>query len=137
MPARDQFHNVVRRALEADGWRITHDPLSIEYGDAAFEIDLGAERFIAAERDGQRIAVEIKTFLKRSASHEFHGALGQYLSYHHALKHVDPERVLFLAIPSDTHQGFFQSRFAQEMVSQHNIKLLVYNPSEEVIEAWL
>jgi XisH protein len=135
--AKDFFHNAVERALLKDGWQITHDPLTIEYGDAGFQIDLGAERIIAAEREGQRIAVEIKTFIRRSASHEFHAALGQYLSYHHALKHVDPNRVLYLAIPDDTHQGFFQSRFAQEMILQHNIKLLVYNPSEEVISAWL
>jgi hypothetical protein len=98
---------------------------------------LGAERFIGAERDGRRIAVEIKTFLRKSVSHEFHAALGQYLSYHHALANVDPKRTLFLAIPDDAHQGFFQSRFAKEMISQHGIKVLVYNPVEEVIEAWL
>jgi XisH protein len=135
--AKDFFHTAVQNALLKDGWQITHDPLALEYGDAAFEIDLGAERIIAAERGEQRIAVEIKTFLRRSASHEFHAALGQYLSYHHALKNLDPRRTLFLAIPDDAHQGFFQSRFAQEMISQHQVKLLVYNPVEEVIEAWL
>jgi hypothetical protein len=57
-----QFHDVVRRALEADGWRITHDPLSLEYGDAAFEIDLGAERFIGAERVGNASPWKSKRF---------------------------------------------------------------------------
>src|SRR4051812_31383525 len=27
MPARDSIHDNVRRALERDGWTITHDPL--------------------------------------------------------------------------------------------------------------
>jgi hypothetical protein len=26
MPARDYYHEVVRIALQKDGWRITHDP---------------------------------------------------------------------------------------------------------------
>ncbi|WP_375341232.1 element excision factor XisH family protein [Plectonema radiosum] len=27
MPAKDIFHEVVKSALEKEGWRITHDPL--------------------------------------------------------------------------------------------------------------
>ncbi len=30
--ARDLFHNIVRSALEKDGWIITDDPLSIRCG---------------------------------------------------------------------------------------------------------
>ncbi len=29
MSARDKFHDVVKSALQKDGWRITHDPLLI------------------------------------------------------------------------------------------------------------
>jgi hypothetical protein len=64
MPARDIYHSVVVHALMADGWNITHDPLSLSYGGKDLYIDLGAERVtIAAEREGQKIAVEIKSFL--------------------------------------------------------------------------
>jgi hypothetical protein len=134
--AKDFYNKTVKIALEKDGWVITHDPLSLEYGDAGFEIDLGAERILAAERGGQSIAVEIKTFIRQSASHEFHGALGQYLSYRHALEQVDPKRTLFLAIPNSTYWGFFQSQFAQEMLAIHKVALLVYNPEKEVVELW-
>ena len=27
MPAKDIFHDIVKRALQKDGWVITHDPL--------------------------------------------------------------------------------------------------------------
>jgi hypothetical protein len=135
--AKDFFSEAVKNALRKDGWEITNDPLALEYGDAAFEIDLGAERIVGAERSGERIAVEIKTFIRKSASHEFSGSLGQYLSYRHALTQIDPERKLFLAIPNSAHQGFFQSRFAKEMIDIHKIALVVYNPEQEVIEAWL
>lgn len=33
MPARDTYHDVVVKALTADGWTITHDPLPLVYGD--------------------------------------------------------------------------------------------------------
>ena len=57
--AKDFFSEAVKNALRKDGWEITNDPLALEYGDTAFEIDLGAERILGAERSGERIAVEI------------------------------------------------------------------------------
>jgi XisH protein len=84
--ARDTFHNAVRRALEKERWQITDDPLKLEYKGARLEIDLGAERLLAAERGEEHIAVEIKSFSGKSALHEFHAALGQYINYRRALK---------------------------------------------------
>lgn len=60
--ARDKFHYNARRALEKDGWRITHDPLRIQVGEVKGEVDLGAEKIFAAEKDGKQIAVEIKLY---------------------------------------------------------------------------
>jgi len=57
-------------------------------------VDLGAEKLIAATKDHQKIAVEIKSFLE--AISEFHTALGQFLNYRAVLKRKDPDRVLFL-----------------------------------------
>jgi XisH protein len=50
MSARDVFHEVVKRALQKDGWRITNDPLSFSVGGVNMSIDLAAEKIIAAER---------------------------------------------------------------------------------------
>ena len=58
MSKRDVFHSVVKAALQKDDWIITADPLRIESGGINVAIDLAAERLIAAERDGQQIAVE-------------------------------------------------------------------------------
>ncbi|MBD2518264.1 hypothetical protein H6G93_25475 [Nostoc sp. FACHB-973] len=44
MPAKDLFHNVVRYALEKEGWTITHDPLHLRVGKIDMYIDLGAEQ---------------------------------------------------------------------------------------------
>jgi XisH protein len=81
MGAKDSFHQHVRRALEKDSWTITEDPLSLKWGRATVQIDLGAERLIAAEKDDQRIAVEIKSFVGRSGIDDWENALGQLVLY--------------------------------------------------------
>ncbi len=134
--AKDLFHQIVRHALEKDGWKITKDPFAFRYGETSFEIDLGAERLIAAERENMLIAVEIKSFIQPSTSNEFHAALGQYLAYHYALGQFEPERLLYLAVPKDTYQSFFQRQFAREIVALHKLRILVYNQQTEVIETW-
>jgi hypothetical protein len=61
--ARDRFHGAVRRALEKDGWLVTADPYIVRFDRTTVEIDLAAEQLLAAERAGQKIAVEVKSFL--------------------------------------------------------------------------
>ena len=62
MSARDKYHEGVKKALIQEGWIITHDPYRINIGRRRGYIDLGAEMPIAAEKEGQRIAVEVKSF---------------------------------------------------------------------------
>jgi len=54
--------------------------------------------FIGAEREGSRIAIEIKEFRGQSAVVDLEQALGQYVLYQLLLNQVDPERELYLAI---------------------------------------
>ena len=134
--ARDFYHSAARTALEKDGWLITNDPLELTFKEVNLEVDLAAERLIAAERNAERIAVEIKSFLGKSAISEFHTALGQYLNYRAALAELQPERQLYLGIPSDAYHSFFQLSFTRDAVRTHRIALIVYNPTTEVIETW-
>jgi hypothetical protein len=63
MLARDLYYDCVRQALISDGWMITHDPYTIPFGLDKVYVDLAAGRRLATEKDGERIAEEIKTFL--------------------------------------------------------------------------
>jgi gamma-glutamyl:cysteine ligase YbdK (ATP-grasp superfamily) len=137
MSRKDTFHDVVRHALEKDGWTITHDPLILRYELGNLYIDLGAEKVFAAERAGQKIAVEVKSFLKNSAVSEFHTALGQFISYRILLAEQYPEYVLYLAVPMDTYTSFFTTQLAQGIIQSQQLKLIVYKPQQEVIEQWL
>lgn len=136
MPAKDIIHRAVRTALEKDGWVITDDPLFVSFAQVQMYIDLGAEKLLAAEKNGHKIAVEIKSFLGSSALSEFHLALGQFLSYRLALEAQQPDRALYLAIPSDAYDGFFRLEFGQMMVQRYQIKLIVFDVQNEVISKW-
>ena len=105
--ARDLFHDIVRSGLEKDGWIITDDPLSIRCGGVDIQIDLGIEKLVAAEKGAAKIAVEIKNFVSASKISEFHTALGQFINYRTALRLEDPDRILYLAVPSAIYNSFF------------------------------
>lgn len=137
MSAKDTSHEVVRRALEKDGWTITHDPYYIKVGGVEMYIDLGAEAIVAAERAGQKIAVEIKSFLGASSISEFHTALGQFFNYRLALEEKEPDRTLFLAVPYDIYQEFFSLQFIQKAVQRADLKIVVYIESQEIISQWI
>jgi XisH protein len=73
--AKDLLHESVRKALEKDGWTIKDDPfylydktLGIDY-----EVDLGAEKVVIAQKELQKIVVEVKSFARLSLRNEFHG----------------------------------------------------------------
>lgn len=134
--AKDVFHEAVKTALQKDGWTITHDPLHIETMGFNVLIDLGAERVIGAEKNGEKIAVEIKSFISASGVSQFHIALGQFLNYRDALVDKQPDRVLFLAIPKDAYETTFTIPFVQRAVERYNLNFLVYDPEEEVIVTW-
>lgn len=85
MPAKDIFHNAVRSAMQKEGWRITHDPLFIRSVDVEMYIDLGANRIMGAQKNGEQIAVEVKSFIGVSAISDFHLAVGQFMNYRLAL----------------------------------------------------
>jgi hypothetical protein len=137
MSNRDLFHFAVKRGLQKQEWVITADPLVLEIEEVLVKIDLAAERLIAAERGGSKIAVEIKSFAGNSATSEFHTALGQCLDYQIMLEENEPDRELYLAVPSETYDTFFQTRFARMVLERYPLKLIVYDPVLEEILQWI
>lgn len=137
MPAKDKFHDVVKAALEKDGWEITHDPLLLRIqGIADMYVDLGAEKLIAADRSGEKIAVEVKSFIGTSTISEFHTAIGQFINYRYALEVQEPARVLYLAVPLNTYNNFFVKTFVSSVVQRSQINLIVYDIEREEIARW-
>ncbi|WP_017298305.1 XisH family protein [Nodosilinea nodulosa] len=137
MAARDLFHEAVKRGLKKEQWRISSDPLELEWEEVKVKIDLAAERLIAAERGEDKIAVEVKSFISPSPISDFHTALGQFLNYRIMLEVKEADRQLYLAVPLEIYDTFFQSRFAQTAIERHQLRIIVYNPVLEEIVQWI
>ncbi len=137
MPAKDIYHNEVKNALLKDGWTITADPYFIKYEDAELYADLAAEKPIAAQRQGQKIVVEIKSFVGRSLMYDFHGALGQYMVYRNLIQLTDPEYKLYLAIDDVVYKNFFQRKSIQLITNENKLLLMVVEMEKEEILQWI
>jgi hypothetical protein len=134
--AKDVFHDAVKRALEKEKWVITNDPLFLRFGGVDMYIDLAAEQLMSAEKDGEKIAIEIKSFIGVSATTEFSTALGHFLKYQLALEEEQPDRVLYLAIPFDAYRSFFTLELPRRLVERYRVNLIVYEPESETIIRW-
>jgi hypothetical protein len=137
MPARDIYHNAVKNALIKDGWTITHDPFVLRWGTIDVYIDLGAEQLLAAERQGLKIAVEVKSFVGRSDVDDLEKALGQYILYHDILSKRESERVLYLAVHEEVFLGIFEEAIGKLLLENQRVKLIVFDRREEVILQWI
>ncbi|NEQ67931.1 MAG: fatty-acid oxidation protein subunit alpha [Symploca sp. SIO2D2] len=134
--ARDLFHKTVKNGLIKEGWQITDDPFFVKVGGVEFFIDIGAEKLIAAEKDDERIAVEIKSFINPSSISDFHLAIGQFINYRVALKIKDPSRKLFLAIPDTIYRTLFQKELPKIVIQEYQLNLIVYDIETEEIVLW-
>ena len=139
MPAKDIYHQPFVRALVKDGWTVTHDPLIIPFGKRDLLVDIGAERLVAAERNGERIAVEIKSFVSRSAVQDLKEALGQFVLYTDALDDspADADRTLFLAIRQETYNDVFSDDAGQKLIQRGRVRLIVFDPVREEVQKWI
>jgi hypothetical protein len=136
MPAKDFYHPHVVDALRADGWTITHDPLSLRIGGKDMFVDLGAERFVGAERGGERIAVEVKSFTSASEVRELEIALGQFVLYGDALARLEPERVLFLAVREQVFHDIFEEPMGRMLLDNKRVRLIVVDVARREIVRW-
>lgn len=134
---KDVFHSHVRFALEKEGWIITADPLDLTIGEVELFADLGAERLIAATRNNEKIAVEIKSFIGQSPVTEFHKAIGQYDNYMFSLEEIDPDRKMWLAIPEIAWNDFFQRPFIKKVIAAKKLNCLIFNHETQTIQQWI
>ena len=138
MPQRDIFHETVKSALIKDGWKITHDPLYLAFGERDLFIDLAGEKLLGAKKDGQKIAVEIKSFTGESLVNNLKEAIGQYQIYQSVLKRSrESDRKLYMAITEETYAGIFSEPLGNVILLDYTINLIVFDKIKEVITQWV
>lgn len=136
MSRKDRFHQTVKNALEKEGWIVT-DPFPLKIGTLNLEIDLGAEKFLVAQKENKKIAVEVKSFLSASKITDFYGAFGQFFPYKVALSEIEPDRELYLAIPEAVYEALFGEILIQKLLLEYPMKLIVYTTDTEEIRSWI
>jgi XisH protein len=138
MAAKDKYHELVKEALEVDGWLITHDPFYIkpEKG-VSYPVDLGAEKVIVALKGPDKIVVEVKSFLEESLLHEFHGTIGQYIDYQSGLEMMKSEYELIVAIPEPAFDYLWSFEVIRRSSSKINMKILVYSIQQPKVLQWI
>ena len=137
MSRRDSLHESARRTLEKDGWTITDDPLVLVLEQTLLKADLGAEKFLAAQKASEKIAIEIKDFDSPSVISELKKTMGQLQLYQWALEAQEPERKLFLAVSESIYIKHFQKPIFKLVIERNKINLLVYNIESEEIVRWI
>lgn len=136
MPAKDTYHHAVKNALIKDGWTIIFDPYPIKYEEIKLLADLAGEKTISATREGQKIVIEIKSFLSRSPMREFETALGKYLIYQTFLSLTHPEYKVYLAIGEKIYEKFFDQIAIELILQKYQVSLLVIDINKEEIIKW-
>lgn len=104
--------------------------------DPKWLIDFGAEKIIAAERDSEKIAVEVKSFLEFSFANEFHKVLGQYLNYLSGLKRLEPARKLFIAVPKSIYEEEFHREGIINSINDYDVKMIIFDEKLKNIIEW-
>ena len=135
--AKDIYHDTVKAALIKDGWTITHDPLTLRMTRKKLYIDLGGERLIAAQRQTERIAVEVKSFTRASDIKDLEDALGQFVLYNRVLSRYDPKRQLYLAVTDEVYKSVFEEEVGQILLEDQVIRLITFNTDQEEIVQWI
>ena len=137
MPAKDIYHDTVKTALIKGGWQITHDPLRLRWRTTDTYVDLGAEKLLAAQKDSQKIAVEIKSFVSNSMINDLEDAVGQYSLYEELLNRLEPDRRLFLAVSEEVYLNVFVDALGEIFLESKRIKLVVFDANKETILEWV
>lgn len=137
MPAKDFYHNIAKNALIKDSWKITHDPLVLRWGTTDVYVDLGAVKLLAAEKENQKIAVEVKSFVGKSDINDLEKALGQYILYLDILAEKEPDRKLYLAIHEKAFQSIFEEPIGKLLLKNNRVQLIIFDSEKEVITQWI
>ncbi len=134
MPAKDRYHETVKRALIKEGCTIEAEQVYLSDNVRHVWVDLGIHR----NATEALILIEIKGF-ERPASllDALMDALGQYAVYKAMLDYLEMNALLYLAIPTQAFEGIFQAPVAQRSLKNLGVKLIVFDPVTEEIVTWL
>jgi hypothetical protein len=138
MPAIDQCEPQVIEALRKAGWVATHQPFAIRI-DKRKKGYVYADLRLSHPGDHQTIIVtEVKCFAdNRSLWDDFYQATGQYLVYRNALALNNIKAPLYLAIPSQVYESFFQEPLVRATIQETGVKIIAVALEQAEVVTWM
>ncbi|MBC7809772.1 MAG: fatty-acid synthase [Burkholderiales bacterium] len=134
MPAKDRYHDAVKRALVKSEWIISDEQVTFQVEDRIMWIDIEAVNVAAA----LVILIEVKELENVASSIEaLANALGKFLLYRLALEEARADVPLFLAVSELSYQGILTERIGQLVIQRFNIPLIVFDPEREEFTRWI
>jgi hypothetical protein len=132
LPAKDRYHDRLKRALIKDQWLITDEQVKLKIGDRRLWIDLEAEH----STEKTLILVEVKEMISASQVDDLANSVGQYLMYRVALENKNIQISLYMAVSTTTFRGILSEEIGQLMIERFQISLIIFDPDSEVITEW-
>jgi hypothetical protein len=134
MPAKDKYHETVKRALVKDGWAITGEQVAVRIGRRQFWIDLraaknGVDLVVLIEVKGFETSLSQATLLME--------AIGQYRLYRMILATSSDRTPLYLAVPVAAYNGILSEPVGDQAIQDNQMKLIVFDPKTEALVKWI
>ena len=134
MPAKDYHHDIVVRALEKDGWIIEAEQVRLDLENRWLWIDMQA----AKSAENRVILIEVKGFQNMASPIDYlAAAVGKYVLYRTVLEYLEIKMQLYMAVPIDAYFGILSEEIGLQVIQREAIKLIVFDPGEEVIAQWI
>src|SRR6185295_5793760 len=100
-------------------------------------VDLAAQRLLAAERAGSRIAVEIKSFVGRSDVLDLEQALGQFVLYAEVLAETDPIGFCISRLKKLPTKRYLKKPIGELLLLKKRLRVIVFDSDTEEIRRWI
>jgi XisH protein len=123
------------RALEKDGWTVEPHPIQIVTELRDYYVDIEASRYANGSRQTILLA-EVNCFPDPRTTVQIYIALGQYIAYRAILDELGRITPIYLAIPDDVYDTFFEVAIKRAIRDNH-IKLIIVNLAMEKVVQWM
>ena len=134
MPAKDRYHDAVKRALIKDGWTIEDEQFTLTVDKRNLWIDLQASK----GEPQLIILIEVKELADvDSAIEALANALGKYELYRLALQVSNLDYPLYVAVTKQSYDGILSERIGTLVLGHAQIPLIVFDAETEEIIKWI
>ncbi len=136
MPALDQCHDQVVRALQKDGWQLEASPSRLYLPYRYVYVDLRMSRRVNGKWE-QLMLVEVKCFPdENNTTPDLYLALGQYLIYRTIVLELNLSVPLYLSVPEHIFAEIFDPA-VMRTIRDNQINIVVINLEQEKVIKWI